>query len=190
MTKTLIIGIGGAGTNISQFLVENLNGSYEWLLINSDKKSLAKHPTTNSIFLDLALSAKPTIPKKFADAVQGMKSEISSHIQGKEQVVIVAGLGGESGTYSMPSIAQLAGMHSDNFTLICVLPFKFEESRRRLAEQELTTLKSTFPNQVVEFDNHSIMDKKLSLTEAFQQANDTILTLLNQQMSANLIGET
>ena len=58
MTKTLVIGVSAAGTNIGQFLIENMPNSTELLLINSDRKSLDKHSATNSVYLDLALSSE------------------------------------------------------------------------------------------------------------------------------------
>lgn len=181
MTKILIIGVGGAGTNISQFLIEHLRDSAELLLINSDMKSLNKHSTTDSVFLDLTLSLAPTLPQKFTDAVQRMKNEIFTHVQGKTHIVVVTGLGGDTGTYSIPAIAHLMSDYPEKMTVFTVLPFRFEESRRRLAEQELTTLKSTFGNQIIEFDNDSVMDRGLSLTEAFHKANVSMLNNIRQQ---------
>ncbi|HIF5802249.1 TPA: hypothetical protein ACX3E3_004089 [Vibrio parahaemolyticus] len=78
MTETLIIGVSGAGTNISQYLVEKLPENTALLLINSDRTSLDKHSTTNSVYLDLTLSSETTIPRKLADTVNRKKTIFSA----------------------------------------------------------------------------------------------------------------
>ncbi|MGR5235530.1 hypothetical protein [Vibrio alfacsensis] len=176
MTETLIIGVSGAGTNIGQYLVENLPDNTALLLINSDRASLDNHSTTNSVCLDLTLSSETTIQRKLADTVNRMKNEILSYTHEKKNVFIVVGLGGNTGTNSISSITNLANISSKNVTLVAVLPFRFESSRRHLAEQKLTMLKNSLSLNIIEFDNDSVMKRGMSLTEGFHKANETILS--------------
>ncbi|MFZ3465002.1 hypothetical protein [Vibrio harveyi] len=181
MTNKLIIGVGGAGTNIAHFLVESLNDNSELLLINSDKASLDKHSTLNRIFLDLTLSSETTKPKKITDIVSSVKGEILRYTHNKAHLVIVVGLGGETGSYSASSIVNIVNNDLNNVILIAVLPFHFESSRRHLAEQELSKLTSLSNIKIISFDNELLMNnKKMGLTEAFEKANKAILsTILN-----------
>ncbi|KAB2824306.1 hypothetical protein [Aliivibrio finisterrensis] len=187
MTKTLIIGVSGAGTNISQYLVEKMPDSPELLLINSDSKSLDKHLATNRVYLDLALSSETKRDLRLTDTVERMKNEILSYTYEKTNIIVVVGLGGNTGTNSIFAITNLTNMSSKNVTLVAVLPFRFESSRRRLAEQKLTMLKNSLSLNMIEFDNDSVMNRDVSLTEGFQKANEIILSNILATLQPNRV---
>lgn len=176
MVKKLIIGIGGAGANISQFIVENLNEMSELLLINTDKSSLDRHSTTNRILLDLTLSSDAKKSEKIANAASCVESELLKYSHDKSDIVIIAGLGGYTGTYAFPSIANLLRNNGKNVTLVVVFPFSFEGSRRRLAEEAFGAFKNSTTINTITFDNDSVMARNLSLNDVFRKANDAIIT--------------
>lgn len=177
MKKTLIVGVGGAGTNIAHFLAENFNSSSELLLINSDKTSLDTHSMANLIFLDLTSSSETKKSKKFIDAIEDMKDDISKYTHDKEHILLAVGLGGDTGTYSVSAITKILRNSLKKVTLVVILPFHFETSRRRLAEEKFSKITNISGINLIAFDNQSLMsDKKTSLVEAFNKANATLLS--------------
>jgi cell division protein FtsZ len=177
MTPKLIIGIGGAGANISQFLTENLHGTSELLLINTDKGSLDKSSTANCVLLVLSLSSATKKSDKLIDTIGCVENEILKYAHDKSDVVITVGLGGCTGTYAFSSIANLLKKHSKKVTLVAVFPFSFEGERRRLAEEEFAAFKDSTNINVITFDNDS-MARNLSVTDGFRKANEAILASL------------
>ena len=109
--RILVIGVGGAGNNaVNRMVEENIMG-VEFIGINTDKQALqfCKAPTAMQIgeklTKGLGAGAKPEIGEKAAEESQ---EEIAQAIKGADMVFVTCGMGGGTGTGAAPVIARIA----------------------------------------------------------------------------------
>jgi len=179
-TQTLIIGVGGAGANISVNINKELN--YDLLLVNIDDTSLEKHENKNTVHIDIKPTQISEHSAALATAFQKAELAIVKHMEAKKSIIIIAGLGGKAGTYICPKIIELAKNYTSNINFVCTLPFLFEGKRRELALETLTRIKTDAAVKTIDFDNHSLAkNKNMNLVEAFEIANQTIVKSLHHE---------
>ena len=109
--KIIVIGVGGAGNNaVNRMIEENICG-VEFIGINTDKQALqlCKAPTTlqigEKLTKGLGAGAKPEIGEK---AAEENAEELSAAMKGADMVFVTCGMGGGTGTGAAPVIAGLA----------------------------------------------------------------------------------
>lgn len=187
--KTLLIGVGGAGINILKAL--SLEPNYAQLAINTDIESLSQSGIENTLAiqpLPFGSIGECTPPWQGATrAATASREEIEKIICNYQRLVIIAGLGGETGTGIAPYIATLGQQLNLHTLLVAILPFDFETNRLTLANQALADIKqSSIPFCV--FENQSLMqtEQPLSMDEAFAQTTQRIEKVLNATLSDNL----
>ncbi len=176
-----VIGVGGAGCNaVNRMIQVGLNG-VEFININTDAQALflcnerAKRiHIGNNVTRGLGAGANPEIGRK---AVEESRADILAAISGADMVFITAGMGGGTGTGAAPVVAELAKEAGALSVAVITKPFSFEgRMRMMVAErgiQELTDKVDTLitiPN-----DNLlKVIDKKTSLMDAFRVADDVL----------------
>lgn len=145
--KIRVVGIGGAGCNIINHMTRGIKGSFEFWAINADYKSLDRIQIKNQVQLTggtVGALGNPELGKKFAES---SVSEIKRVVKGAEAVLIVAGLGGGTGSGVTPFIAKVAKDAGAKVGLVVTLPFTHEGSiRRKQAQEALGKLKDFIPN--------------------------------------------
>ena len=109
--KIIVIGVGGAGNNaVNRMVDENIAG-VEFIGINTDKQALqfCKAPTAMQIgeklTKGLGAGAKPEVGQK---AAEESSEEIAQAIKGADMVFVTCGMGGGTGTGAAPVIAKIA----------------------------------------------------------------------------------
>ena len=131
--RILVIGVGGAGNNaVNRMIDENVEG-VELIAINTDKQALSLSRATTKIQIGekltkgLGAGAKPEIGEASA---QESKDEIENAIKDADMVFITAGMGGGTGTGAAPVVAEIA-QSLDKLTIAVVTkPFKFEGAKK------------------------------------------------------------
>ena len=177
-----IIGLGGAGCNITTYLSEKGVGGAKIIGANTDINHLVLQKADK-----LMLLGKETcrgkgcggFPEVGMQCATESGEEIKKELEGSDIVFIVAGLGGGTGTGSAPVVAEIA--HAQGaVTIACLtLPFEIESMRRQNALDAIRALESTC-DSVVLIDNTKLRKfaGKLPLKTAFAVANSLIGALV------------
>ena len=178
--KITVIGVGGAGGNaVNNMIQSNLEG-VEFLVANSDAQSLQQSLCDRHVQLGrnvtrgLGAGSRPDVGRAAAEEAL---DEILSHLEGANMVFVTAGMGGGTGTGAAPVIARAAREAGILTVGVVTKPFHFEGVHRmRLAESginELTQYVDTLiiiPNQNL----FRVANEKTTFADAFKMADDVL----------------
>ena len=111
VAKIKVIGVGGAGNNAVDRLIESGLKSAEYIVVNTDNQALARSKASNRIQIGVKLTkglgagADPTVGKA---AAEENKETIQEALKDTDLLFITAGMGGGTGTGAAPIIAKIA----------------------------------------------------------------------------------
>ena len=176
-----VIGVGGAGNNaVNRMVEENIMG-VEFIGINTDKQALqfCKAPTAMQIgeklTKGLGAGAKPEIGEKAAEESQ---EEISQALKGADMVFVTCGMGGGTGTGAAPVIAQIAKDMGILTVGVVTKPFRFE-ARQRMnnALKGIENLKNAVDTLIVIPNDRllEIVDRRTTMPDALKKADEVLL---------------
>ena len=178
--KIIVIGVGGAGNNAVNRMIDENIGGVEFIGVNTDKQALqlCKAPTLiqigEKLTKGLGAGAQPEIGEK---AAEESAEELAAAIEGADMVFVTAGMGGGTGTGAAPVVAECAREIGALTVGVVTKPFSFEGmKRRRNAESGIANLKQhvdtiiTIPNDRL----MQVVDKKTPITQAFSIADDVL----------------
>lgn len=174
-----VIGVGGAGGNAINRMLEAGVRGVEFIAMNTDMQVLAK----NSAPVKLQLGAKLTggkgvgaDPEKGRQAALESESEIVDLLKGADMVFIAAGMGKGTGTGAAPVVAELSRRMGILTIPVVTRPFNFEGAAcQRRAEAGLEALaKVTDSTLVIHNDKIMAVAARVPLNEALRQADDTL----------------
>jgi cell division protein FtsZ len=179
--RLLVMGVGGAGGNAINEMIENGMQGVEFIAVNTDAQDLKHSKAKSKIQIGLNLTkglgagAKLDIGQAAADE---SLNEIINHIQGANMVFITAGMGGGTGTGSAHVIARAAKELNILTVGVVTLPFLYEGPlRTRRANQGLEELRKhvdtiiVIPNQNL----FKIASEQTTFEESFLLSNDVLL---------------
>ncbi|MBQ8684875.1 MAG: cell division protein FtsZ [Clostridia bacterium] len=133
VAKIKVIGVGGAGNNAVDRLIESGLKSAEYIVVNTDNQALARSKASNRIQIGVKLTkglgagADPTVGKA---AAEENKDAIQEALKDTDLLFITAGMGGGTGTGAAPIIAKIAKDLKILTVAVVTLPFSFEAKRR------------------------------------------------------------
>ncbi len=180
VVKIKVIGVGGAGNNVINRMIESNVEGVDFVVVNTDKQDLNKSICKNKIQIGEKLTggmgagSKPEIGQKSAEE---SRAQISKIMEGTDMVFITAGMGGGTGTGAAPIVADLA--HEAGILTVAVVtkPFKFEGANRmRQAEAGIAELHDkvdsliVIPNDRLKY----VTDQKITFANAFGIADDVL----------------
>ena len=175
-----VIGVGGAGNNAVNRMVDSGIEGVEFVSVNTDRQALllskagTKIQIGEKITRGLGAGANPDIG---AQAAEESKSEISEAIKGADMVFVTAGMGGGTGTGAAPIVANIAKEMGILTIAVVTKPFTFEGKKRLTqAERGIESLKGKVDTLVVIPNDKllQIIDRKTSIVEAFKMADDVL----------------
>ena len=175
-----VVGVGGAGVNAVNRMVEAEIDGVEFLAINTDLQSLqlsAAHETLHigdGITRGLGSGSDPDLGRR---AARDEYDRIKALLRGSDMVFIAAGAGGGTGTGAAPVVAQIAREIGALTVGIVTRPFQFEGTRRReQAEAGVAALAEEVDTLIVVPNNRllSVLDRGVSIVEAFRVADDVL----------------
>ncbi len=175
-----VVGVGGAGVNAVNRMVEAEIEGIEFLAINTDLQSLqqsAAHETLHigeSITRGLGSGSNPELGHQ---AARQEYDRIKALLRGSDMVFIAAGAGGGTGTGAAPVVAQIARELGALTVGIVTRPFQFEGSRRReQSEVGIEALAAEVDTLIVIPNNRllSVLDRNTSMVDAFRVADDVL----------------
>ena len=175
-----VIGVGGAGNNAVNRMVDSGIEGVEFVTVNTDRQALllskagTKIQIGEKITRGLGAGANPDIG---AQAAEESKAEISEAIKGADMVFVTAGMGGGTGTGAAPIVANIAKEMGILTIAVVTKPFTFEGKKRLTqAERGIESLKGKVDTLVVIPNDKllQIIDRKTSIVEAFKMADDVL----------------
>ena len=179
--RILVLGVGGAGGNAINRMIEAGLQGVEFIAVNTDAQDLKESKAKNKIQIGLNLTkglgagAKLDIGQAAADE---SLNDIINTLQGANMVFITAGMGGGTGTGSAHVIARAAKELNILTVGVVTLPFLYEgPSRMRRAQQGLEELRKhvdtiiVIPNQNL----FKIASEQTTFEESFDLSNDVLL---------------
>ena len=175
-----VVGVGGAGVNAVNRMVEAQIEGVEFIAINTDLQSLqqsAAHQTLHigdSVTRGLGSGSNPDLGRQ---AAREEYDRIKALLRGSDMVFIAAGAGGGTGTGAAPVVAQIARELGALTVGIVTRPFQFEGSRRRAqAEAGITALADEVDTLIVVPNNRllTVLERNTSMVEAFRVADDVL----------------
>ncbi len=175
-----VVGVGGAGNNAVNRMVEAGIKNVEFIAVNTDKQALlcskagSKIQIGEKITRGLGAGANPDIGTQ---AAEESKAEIAEALKGADMVFVTAGMGGGTGTGAAPIVANVAKEMEILTVGVVTKPFTFE-GKKRLAQAErgINALKKEVDSLVVIPNDKllQIIDRKTSMIEAFRMADDVL----------------
>ena len=177
--KIIVIGVGGAGNNAVNRMVEEAIGGVEFVGVNTDKQALTlcKAPTVlqigEKITKGLGAGAQPEVGQK---AAEESIEEVKQIIEGADMVFVTCGMGGGTGTGAAPVIARIAKDMGILTVGIVTIPFLFEGERKII--QALNGVEEIAKNvdALLVINNERLREiySDLSVMNAFGKADDTL----------------
>lgn len=175
-----VIGVGGAGNNAVNRMVDSGIKGVEFIAVNTDRQTLLVSKAATKIQIGekitrgLGAGANPDIG---AQAAEESKAEIAEALRGADMVFVTAGMGGGTGTGAAPIVAAAAKEMGILTIGVVTKPFTFEGKKRlSQAERGIESLKGKVDTLVVIPNDKllQIIDRKTSIIEAFKMADDVL----------------
>ena len=178
--KIVVIGVGGAGNNAVNRMVEETISGVEFVGVNTDKQALTlcKAPTVvqigEKLTKGLGAGAKPEIGEK---AAEESIEEIKQVLQGADMVFVTCGMGGGTGTGAAPIVAGAAKEMGILTVGVVTKPFRFEaKTRMTNALTGIEKLKDNVDTLIVIPNDRllEIVDRRTTMPEALKKADEVL----------------
>ena len=174
--KIVVIGVGGAGNNAVNQMIEESIKSIDFWVVNTDAQALATSKAEHRYVLGkdftkgLGAGGNPEIGRQ---AAESSIEDLKEIVQGANMVFIAAGMGGGTGTGASPVIAKVAREAGALTIAIVTRPFGFEgNSRKAKAVEGLAALKEEVDSIIiVSNDKLMMMNGNKSIADAFHESD-------------------
>ena len=180
MPQLRVVGVGGAGVNAVNRMVEAEVGGVEFLAVNTDLQSLQQSAADVTVHIGSEITrglGSGSDPELGRAAAMEDYDRTKALLKGADMVFITAGAGGGTGTGAAPVVARIARELGALTVGIVTKPFGFEGSRRAAqAEKGIAALAEEVDTLIVVPNNRllSVLDKNTSMVEAFRVADDVL----------------
>lgn len=178
--KIKVIGVGGAGNNAVNRMIEDNVKGVTFYLLNTETATLKRSKTRNTLQIGiettkgLGAGANENVGAK---AAMENKEQIKQILQGADMVFITAGMGGGTGTGAAPVVAEIAREMGILTIGIVTKPFVFEGKARKVrAEYGIENLRKNVDDLIVILNDNLLKttDTKITLNNAFSLADNVL----------------
>ena len=178
--KIIVIGVGGAGNNAVNRMIDENIGGVEFIGVNTDKQALqlCKAPTLiqigEKLTKGLGAGAKPEIGEK---AAEESAEELAAAIKGADMVFVTCGMGGGTGTGAAPVVAKISKDQGILTVGVVTKPFKFEAKQRMInAVTGIEHLKENVDTLIVIPNDKllEIVDRRTTMPDALKKADEVL----------------
>lgn len=178
--KIIVIGVGGAGNNAVNRMVEETIAGVEFIGVNTDKQALqlCKAPTTiqigEKVTKGLGAGARPEVGEQ---AAEESAEDLRQAMQGADMVFVTCGMGGGTGTGGAPVVAGIAKEMGILTVGVVTKPFRFEaKTRMNNALTGIEKLKDNVDTLIVIPNDKllEIVDRRTTMPEALKKADEVL----------------
>jgi cell division protein FtsZ len=178
--KITVFGVGGAGGNAVNNMIEKELDGVEFIIANTDAQALHQGSADNKIQMGLGVTqglGSGARPEVGAAAAEEAIEQIVDKLTGVHMCFITAGMGGGTGTGAAPVIAQTARELGVLTVGVVTKPFQFEGAKRmRQAEDGIKELQKVVDTLII-IPNQNLFrlaNENTTFTEAFSMADDVL----------------
>lgn len=180
IAKIKVIGVGGAGSNTVQSMINGESNNVEFIVMNTDMQDLDRSKASIKVQLGakvtkgLGAGANPEVGKS---AAEEDKDKIRTVLSDADLVFVTAGMGGGTGTGSAPVVAKIAQELGILTVAIVTKPFKFEGSKRKNNSEKGIEELRKYVDTIVVIPNDRLFElpnKSITLVNAFDEANKVL----------------
>jgi cell division protein FtsZ len=177
-----VLGVGGAGNNMADWLYHKGVKGAEIIAINTDKQHLDARTADKKILVGRELTkglGAGGFPEVGEAAVRETSQEVKDVVKGTDLMFICAGMGGGTGTGAAPAIAEILKDSGAIIIGTVTMPFNIERARIEKAELGLQKLRQNVDSVIV-IDNNRLVQMvgELPISQAFAVANELIATMI------------
>jgi len=181
--RIMVLGVGGAGNNTVNRLMETGNVAAECVALNTDMQHLkATHSKIKLLIGEkltrgLGSGGDPEIGRA---AIEESSEQVSKVLEGADIAFVTAGMGGGTGTGAAPVVAKLAREKGAIVVGVVTMPFKIEKGRIAYAIKGLTELRRECDTAIV-IDNNKLMRlvPQLPINEAFKVGDSVLANMIS-----------
>ena len=179
VARLVVAGIGGAGCNAVNRMIEAGVQGIEFAALNTDAQALdlSQAPRRlrlgESLTRGLGAGGNPDLGRR---AAEESEAAIRTTLEGADMVFVTAGMGGGTGTGAAPLVAQVARELGALAIAVVTTPFAFERRRKIVAQHGLAALRDVVDALIV-VPNERLMElaeRDLGLFEAYRRADDVL----------------
>jgi cell division protein FtsZ len=181
--RIMVMGVGGAGNNTVNRLMETGNVAAECVALNTDMQ----HLKVTHAKIKLLIGEKLTRglgsggdPEVGRAAIEESTEQISKILEGVDIAFVTAGMGGGTGTGAAPVVAKLAREKGAIVVGVVTMPFKIEKGRIAYAIKGLTEIRRECDTVIV-IDNNKLMRlvPQLPINEAFKVGDGVLANMIS-----------
>ncbi len=175
-----VVGVGGAGGNALNCMVQSGVQNIEYIAVNTDAKALNNSKAGTRIQIGAKLTRgrgagnKPAVG---ASSAEENAEEIEAALKGADMVFITAGMGGGTGTGAAPVVARIAKDAGILTVAVVTKPFAFEREQKMIqAEKGIVELRK-YVDSLIVIPNEKLLDgddKPLTMRESFARADEIL----------------
>src|SRR3954471_13782521 len=175
-----VVGVGGAGVNAVNRMVEAQIRGVEFVAINTDLQSLQQSTADITLHIGAEITrglGAGSNPDFGRAAAMDEYDRVKALLKGSDMIFIAAGAGGGTGTGAAPIVARIAREIGALTVGIVTKPFGFEGQRRaQSAETGIRALGDEVDTLIVVPNNRllTVLDKHTSMVDAFRVADDVL----------------
>jgi len=175
-----VIGVGGAGKNAVNHMINSKVKGVEFIAVNTDAQDLHHSLAQKKIHIGknltrgLGTGMNPDLAKRAAEET---KEEIQEAIKGADMVFIACGTGGGTGSGAAPVVAKTAKELGALTVAVCTKPFTFEGFQRmKIAEQALDELRKSVDAVIIIPNDRllSTISRDTTAKSAFAMCDDIL----------------
>jgi len=181
MARISVIGIGGAGGNAINHMIESNMKGVDFIACNTDVQALSTNNAPFKVQIGkqstkgLGAGARPEIGRQ---AIEEDRDEVAEILDGSDMVFVTAGMGGGTGTGAAPVIAEISRSLGALTIGVITRPFIFEGRKRiKQAETGITELRK-FVDTIIIVPNQRLLGlvgKNTTFPEALKIADNILL---------------
>jgi cell division protein FtsZ len=175
-----VVGVGGAGLNAVDRMIDAGISQVEFLAVNTDIQQLQMSEAAVKIHIGRELTeglGSGSDPDLGRRAAEESYDQIKRALRGSDMVFVTAGEGGGTGSGAAPVVARVAREVGALTVGIVTMPFRFEGTRRRAqAEEGAKGLRESCDTTIVIPNDRllEVLDKSTSMLDAFKIADDVL----------------
>ena len=179
--KIKVVGVGGAGSNALNGMIEAGLSGVEFIAINTDAQDLEMSKASSRIQIGknltkgLGAGANPEVGLR---AIEEDKERVIEVLNGADMVFVTCGMGGGTGTGAAPIVAEISKDLGALTVAITTLPFQFEGPiRKRNSQKGIEALRDRVDTLLVIPNDRifSIIEKNTPVISAFKVADSILL---------------
>jgi len=170
-----VIGVGGAGGNAVEHMINSGVKGVEFICVNTDAMDLSNSSADSKLRLGQGLGAGGD-PDRGRELAISERARISDLLDGAHMVFITAGMGGGTGTGAAPVIAEVAQEMGILSVGVVTKPFEFEGKRVVIAENGVKELRDYVDSLIVILNDNlmEVLGEEVSMLDGFKAADDVL----------------